>query len=112
MTEITEPGVAIVREPGAADSPRGEAEAPKERRIPFELIAIMTVAFVLCLIWALATPAFQAPDEQAHFAYVQILGERFELPGKPASPGFSSEHTHASSAVNADQVAGSPLTRP
>ena len=36
-------------------------------------------------------PAFQAPDEQSHFTYVQTLGERFALPGDAGRPFFSTQ---------------------
>jgi 4-amino-4-deoxy-L-arabinose transferase-like glycosyltransferase len=82
------------------------------RRPPAALLAMMGVALALSWTWALVTPAFQAPDEQSHFAYTQILAERFELPGDPAAPIYSAQHVRAAAAVNADQVAGQPLTRP
>jgi 4-amino-4-deoxy-L-arabinose transferase-like glycosyltransferase len=72
----------------------------------------MAIALTLSITWSLVTPAFQAPDEQSHFAYAQLLGERFKLPGKPELPIYSAEHARAASAVNADQVAGQPLTPP
>jgi 4-amino-4-deoxy-L-arabinose transferase-like glycosyltransferase len=35
---------------------------------------------VLGFTWALLSPPGQSPDEPAHVAYVQVLGERFDLP--------------------------------
>ena len=90
-----------------ADAHRRRASGP-----PAPLLALMLLALLLSVTWALATPAFQAPDEQSHFAYAQLLGERFELPGKADRPIYSSEHAVAATAVNADQVAGQPLTPP
>jgi 4-amino-4-deoxy-L-arabinose transferase-like glycosyltransferase len=55
--------------------------------------------------WALVTPVFQAPDENSHFAYVQTLGETFELPGDPTRPKASTEQDVAASVSNADQAA-------
>ena len=81
-------------------------------RVPAALAALMAVALVLGVTWTAVTPPFQAPDEQSHFAYTQFLAERFELPGEPARQIYSSEHIRAASAVNADQVAGQPLTPP
>ena len=103
---------APAREPGASPAPSRPAEAPRSRRPPVSLVALMVVAFLLALCWTLATPAFQAPDEQSHFAYTQLLGEKLELPGEPAKPIYSAEHIRAAAAVNADQVAGQPLTPP
>jgi 4-amino-4-deoxy-L-arabinose transferase-like glycosyltransferase len=81
-------------------------------RPPAALVALMAVAFILSLAWTLVTPAFQAPDEQTHFAYAQSLGERFALPGDAKRQPFSTAHRDAVKAVNADQVAGSLLTKP
>ena len=33
------------------------------------------------VVWALVVPAWQAPDEDSHFAYVQTLAEQHRLPG-------------------------------
>jgi predicted membrane protein DUF2142 len=53
------------------------ASAGRVRRLGAWLFAI---AAVNALCWALITPAFQAPDEVDHFAYVQSLVERGEGP--------------------------------
>ena len=50
-------------------------------------------------------PAFQAPDEQSHFAYVQSLGARHALPGDTERPAFSTQMQQGIDAVNSDQVA-------
>ena len=81
-------------------------------RPPAPLAALMAVAFILGTTWATLTPAFQAPDENAHTAYAQILAESFKLPGIKDRPVQSSEQRTAAAALNADQVAGVPLTRP
>ena len=81
-------------------------------RPPVSLVALMLVALLLSFTWTLATPAFQAPDEQSHFAYTQLLGEKFELPGTASKPIYSAEHIRGAAAVNADQVAAQPLTPP
>jgi hypothetical protein len=48
---------------------------------------LFVIAAVNASCWALITPAFQAPDEIDHFAYVQSLVERGEGPSHdPASP--------------------------
>lgn len=49
---------------------------------------LILVAALGCA-WALASPAGQGPDEPSHFEYVQNLAERFELPGEPGRPEFS-----------------------
>jgi 4-amino-4-deoxy-L-arabinose transferase-like glycosyltransferase len=56
-------------------------------------------------------PAWQAPDETAHTAYVQSLGERGSLPGG-ARPLLSTEQSTAANIANTFQVTGQPLTEP
>lgn len=102
-------GPAMTRQGPQEDA---DAHPPRASGLPSPLLALMLVALILSVTWALATPAFQAPDEQSHFAYAQLLGERFELPGKPNRPIYSDEHAVAAASVNADQVAGQPLTPP
>jgi hypothetical protein len=45
---------------------------PKRFGVPVRVFAI---AFALAAMWALVTPAFEAPDESEHMAAVQYLGE-------------------------------------
>jgi hypothetical protein len=48
---------------------------------------LFVIAAVNGCCWALITPAFQAPDEVDHFAYVQSLAERGQTPSdNPGSP--------------------------
>ena len=68
--------------------------------------------FVFGLAWALVTPAWQAPDENAHFAYTQDLAERLVLPGDVKRPIFSTEQSRAAAAVQSDQAAGTLAGRP
>jgi 4-amino-4-deoxy-L-arabinose transferase-like glycosyltransferase len=72
----------------------------------------MVATTLLGLAWAVLVPAFNAPDENAHFAYLQAIAERFDLPGDPARPIFSEEHFRGSDAVNSDQVAAQPGVKP
>jgi hypothetical protein len=44
------------------------------------LILILAVGAIESVAWDLALPAFQGPDEDAHFAYVQRLAETGKLP--------------------------------
>lgn len=47
----------------------------------YSLLALLTATYlVLALAYARATPAWQAPDEPAHFNYVGYLAERGQLP--------------------------------
>ena len=58
------------------------AEAQENRvRVPAPLAWLLVAVVLLGLTWALLVPAWQTPDENSHFAYVQSLGERFDLPG-------------------------------
>jgi 4-amino-4-deoxy-L-arabinose transferase-like glycosyltransferase len=82
------------------------------RRVPTPLAALLAASFVLCLGWACLTPAFQAPDEQVHFAYVQSVAERFKLPGDIRASIYSTEHGAASFATRADFVAAIPIVKP
>ena len=68
---------------------------------------------LLGVAWSLVTPAWQAPDENSHFGYVQHLAETGDLPGDPARPLFSTEQTAASSsaASNAEQAAAQRATK-
>jgi 4-amino-4-deoxy-L-arabinose transferase-like glycosyltransferase len=48
--------------------------------VPPAALVCGIVALLSASAWSLITPAFQAPDEQQHFAYVQQLAETGELP--------------------------------
>jgi 4-amino-4-deoxy-L-arabinose transferase-like glycosyltransferase len=63
----------------------------------------------LGVAWSLVTPAWQAPDENSHFGYVQYLAETGSLPGRhPDAPVFSTEQRDAADASNADLAAAQP----
>jgi Predicted membrane protein (DUF2142) len=70
---------AIVRTP-RAPIVRGPANAPAHRGLPTIAWICAVVAFLNAAGWSLVTPAFQAPDEPSHFAYVQDLAEAGTLP--------------------------------
>ena len=84
----------------------------KRLRPPPALGALMAVSLLLAVTWAAMMPAFQAPDEQSHFNYVQSLGERFALPGDPKRKFFSTQASEGIAAVNSDQVASQKEVRP
>jgi 4-amino-4-deoxy-L-arabinose transferase-like glycosyltransferase len=98
---------AATRSP-AADATGCERTPRARRGPPPALVVLLGATFVLAIAWALVTPAFQAPDEQSHFGYVQSLVEGPGLPGQAGRPLFSSEQTLAASQSNADQVAAQP----
>jgi 4-amino-4-deoxy-L-arabinose transferase-like glycosyltransferase len=72
----------------------------------------MVIGLLLAVTWAVTLPAFQAPDEQSHFTYVQTIGERFALPGDQGRPFFSTQLSQGITAVNSDQVAAQKEVRP
>jgi 4-amino-4-deoxy-L-arabinose transferase-like glycosyltransferase len=92
------------------DAPEAAEREPagRRRRPPPALVALLTATFVLAMAWALLTPAFQSPDEQSHFGYVQSLVEGPGLPGKAGRRLFSSEQMLAAAQSNADQAAAQP----
>jgi 4-amino-4-deoxy-L-arabinose transferase-like glycosyltransferase len=51
--------------------------------VPKPLAVILAVGALQSIAWNLVTPAFQGPDEVAHFAYVQYLAETGHLPRAP-----------------------------
>ena len=69
--------------------------------IPRPLAALLAVAVVLGLGWALIVPLFQSPDEPSHFAYAQYLAEDFALPGDPKRRSYSTEQVVSDAAVGA-----------
>jgi 4-amino-4-deoxy-L-arabinose transferase-like glycosyltransferase len=85
--------------------------AVHRRRPPAALTALIAASLLLGLVWALVSPPFQAPDENAHFGYVQTLVENGALPGDPKRPGFSTEQLAAGDRSNSDQAAASTITR-
>lgn len=95
-----------MREPRVEHAPAVRPQAaPRRPRIPVPLRWLLAATLVLSLIWAILLPAFQAPDENSHFGYVQSLAEDFRLPGDADRPVFSTEMNRASSDANADQAA-------
>jgi 4-amino-4-deoxy-L-arabinose transferase-like glycosyltransferase len=68
--------------------------------VPAPLKAILLVGAALAIAWNLVTPAFQGPDESAHFAYVQYFAETGHLPSATSTgvvrpEGVSSEEAEA-----------------
>ena len=80
-------------------------------RMPRALAYLLTATFLVALAWALVTPAFQAPDENSHFGYVQSLADGPGLPGAADRPLFSTEQNLAAADSNADQAAQQPAVK-
>jgi hypothetical protein len=57
--------------------------------------AIAAIAFCNAAAWSLLTPAFQVPDEVAHVAYVQHIGETGGPPPNPHHALLSEEQSAA-----------------
>lgn len=83
------------------------------RRVPLALALTLLVGALQAIAWDLALPAFQGPDENAHFAYVQHLAETGEIPS-PASGGSpnSTEAQKALITLNLSPTIGNPTSRP
>ncbi|HSZ13738.1 MAG TPA: DUF2142 domain-containing protein [Solirubrobacteraceae bacterium] len=60
------------------------------RRIPRAALVCALVACLNAICWSIVTPAFEVPDEPAHFAYVKQLAETGTLPWSKTGD-FSSE---------------------
>jgi len=107
--------VAAMRIAEAPSAPAREARTADPRRwatVPFPLAALLALSVCLGATWAILVPAFNAPDETLHFAYAQVLAERFDLPGDPELPAFSTEQSRGADVLNADQTAGQPGVKP
>lgn len=67
------------------------------RDIPRPLAALIVVGAIHVTAWMAVLPAFQGPDEPAHFAYAQHLAETGAAPEKLGGNGRnnSTEHTQA-----------------
>jgi hypothetical protein len=70
--------------PGATTSTSVRARrswlADMPRRLPTAAWVCALIAFINAACWAILSPPFQAPDEPAHFAYVQQLAVSHALP--------------------------------
>ena len=72
----------------------------------------MAVGLLFAVTWAALLPAFQAPDEQSHFSYVQTLAAQKQRPGQEGKPFFSTQLSQGITAVNSDQVAAQKSVKP
>jgi hypothetical protein len=82
------------------------------RRAPAALVLLLAVVALLGVGWALLVPAWQAPDENSHFAYVQSLAERGDLPGDARRELASTEQRRADRAVDADSTVAQLQAKP
>ena len=74
---------------------------------------LLAVAALQSLAWDVALPAFQGPDEDTHFAYVQHLAETGEVPSATTGgSAYSSEEEEALVTLNLLPLIGDPNSRP
>ncbi|MBI2691015.1 MAG: DUF2142 domain-containing protein [Solirubrobacterales bacterium] len=90
----------------------GRLKVPASRRM---MIAIAAIAFANAAIWALVTPAFNTPDELAHFTYVETVANG-ELPQRSLGendPGNSYlPSTVYAGLQTAQNIIGHPFVKP
>jgi 4-amino-4-deoxy-L-arabinose transferase-like glycosyltransferase len=74
---------------------------------------VLIVGALQSLAWDVALPAFQGPDESAHFGYVQYLAETGRLPSVAAGgSSFSTEELEALRWLNLRPLTGNLAARP
>jgi 4-amino-4-deoxy-L-arabinose transferase-like glycosyltransferase len=76
------------------------------------LTALLAATVIASLGWMVVTPPFQAPDENAHFGYVQTLAERGAVPESAGAPVLSTEQNAAAQAANSIQTQQQLATKP
>jgi 4-amino-4-deoxy-L-arabinose transferase-like glycosyltransferase len=82
------------------------------RRVPRSLTLLLLVGALQTVAWNIATPAFQGPDEDLHFAYVQHLAETGEVPSASAGAPHSTEQQEVMLALNLVSLRGNLSARP
>jgi 4-amino-4-deoxy-L-arabinose transferase-like glycosyltransferase len=83
--------------------------ARRSLTLPRAALVCGAVAFLSALTWSLIVPAFQAPDEQQHFAYVQHLAETGALPKDQAKTVYSPELATALRDLRFERIQFDPL---
>lgn len=82
-------------------------------RVPRALALILLVGAVQSIAWDVALPAFQGPDEDTHFAYLQYLAETGRLPSASSGPtAYSSEQEQGMTWLNINPLRGNLGGRP
>ena len=81
------------------------------RGVPAPLAALLVAVTFVGVSWALINPAWQAPDEDVHFSYVQTLAELHRLPGTGGN-SLSSAQVNSMQATNTDPVVFFSYARP
>jgi hypothetical protein len=81
-------------------------------RPPGGLAALLGIAAIVGLCWALTVPPWQSPDELSQYAYVESLATSFRLPGNAHREIFSDDESTAITSVDASTGALNPATVP
>jgi 4-amino-4-deoxy-L-arabinose transferase-like glycosyltransferase len=81
--------------------------AARLRRIPLAAWLCALVACLNAVSWSLISPAFQVPDEQAHFAYVEVLARTHRLPSS-ATQEYAPDEVQALEDLQAPRVSFQP----
>lgn len=98
---------------GRSWRPLGRSWGPSRRlskplsRIPRGALVCGLVALLNAIGWSILTPAFEAPDEPSHFAYVQELAHAHRVP-PTGSPSYSRAETVALLDLRVGTVRWSP----
>lgn len=74
-------------------------------------VAVFLIAFLNALVCSILTPAFQVPDETAHFAYVQRLAESGVRAGGKDRPEYSAEQSEVMRALGTRRIIGRPALK-
>ncbi len=83
------------------------------RRVPLTLALLLAAGALQSIAWDIAQPAFQGPDEIAHFAYVQHLAETGSIPSASGTKhSSSSEVQRALIQLNLASLLGNAAARP
>lgn len=83
------------------------------RRVPRALALLLLVGALQALAWDVAVPAFQGPDEDGHFGYVQYVAETGHLQSTTTGPGpLSSEAETAMRTLNLHALIGNLSAKP
>ena len=92
----------------------GRSALGRARAVPRPLVALLAIATIQVVAWALVLPPFQGPDEDAHFAYVQKLAETGSGPVASGGNGraISSEQNAAMNEAQLRSLRGVLGARP
>lgn len=91
---------------------RTTASPARRWQPPSPVLALIACTGLLVAGWSWVTPAFQAPDENAHAAWVQKFAETGGFGGGPLPGYLSSELGFALDVSRAQDVAGQPQFQP